>query len=93
MGKYINDHPLSLTLGMQATYHKKKIYVPNEVSKMLYLKDGDKVEYVVQGEDVVELKINRKSSGKDLLLKELENPRPLQAKTPLRRKAIYEDVD
>lgn len=78
---------------MQATYHKKKIYVPDEISKKLHLKDGDKVEYVIQGEDAIELKINRRSSGKDLLLKQLENPRPLEVKTPLRRKAIYEDVD
>lgn len=55
--------------------------------------DGDKLEYVVRGEDTVELKINSKSSGKGLLLKELENPRPLQSKTPLGRKTIYEDID
>ncbi|MHB8568110.1 MAG: hypothetical protein ACYC7D_15160 [Nitrososphaerales archaeon] len=78
---------------MQATYHKKKIYVPDEVAKKLNLKDGDKVEYVIQGEDAIELKINRKKSGKDLLLKQLENPRPLQAMTPIRRKTIYEDID
>lgn len=78
---------------MQSTYHKKKIYVPDEVAKKLNLKDGDKVEYVIQGEDSIELKINRKNSGKDLLLKQLENPRRLQATAPIRRKTIYEDID
>lgn len=78
---------------MQATYHKKKIYVPEEIAKKINLKDGDKVEYVIQGEDIIELKINRKNSGKDLLLKQLESPRPLRTITPIRRKTIYEDVD
>jgi hypothetical protein len=78
---------------MQATYHKKKIYVPSKIVKKLRLKDGDKVDYIICGEDSVELKINRKRSGKDLLLHELENPKPLQAKGSLRRRSIYEDVD
>ncbi len=78
---------------MQATYHKRKIYVPNKVAQELGLKDGDKVDYIIQGEDKVELRISRKKSSKDLLEKELNNPRPLGAKPPLRRKEIYEDVD
>ncbi len=79
---------------MQATYHKKKkICVPDQVVKKLHLKDGAKVEYLVSGEDTVELKINRKSSAKDLLLTQLENPRPLHAESPIRRKTIHEDVD
>ena len=78
---------------MQATYHKKKLYVPDEIAKKLSLKDGDKVEYSIRSEDVVELKINRRKSGKDLLLKEIRNARPLGIKSPLRRKEIYEDID
>ena len=56
---------------MQATYHKKKIYVPGKIVKKLHLQDGDKVDYIIRDEDSVELKINRKSSSKDLLLHEL----------------------
>jgi len=78
---------------MQTTYHKKKLYVPNEIAKKLGLKDGDKVEFAIRGEDTVELKINRRKSGKDLLLKEIRNARPLGIKSRLRRKDIYEDVD
>lgn len=80
---------------MQATYHKKKIYVPDEVAKKLRLKDGDKVEYVMQEDegDTVKLKIERRRSAKDLLLKELKNPKPLGARYPIRRSDFYEDVD
>ena len=57
---------------MQATYHKKKIYVPGKIVKKLHLQDGDKVDYIIRDEDSVELKINRKRSSKDLLLHELK---------------------
>jgi bifunctional DNA-binding transcriptional regulator/antitoxin component of YhaV-PrlF toxin-antitoxin module len=77
---------------MQATYHKKKIYVPDAIAEKLHLKDGDKVEYSVQGEDAVSLKIKRKKSAKDLLLKRLGNPVAIQAKHPVRRRVIYEDL-
>lgn len=77
---------------MQATYHKKKIDVPDEVAKKLRLKDGDKVEYVMQEDDgdSVKLKIERRRSAKDLLLEELKNPKPLGAKSPIRRSDSYE---
>ncbi|MDA4129436.1 MAG: hypothetical protein OK457_01575 [Thaumarchaeota archaeon] len=80
-------------MGMQATYHSKKIYVPDEIAKKLSLKDGDKVEYFIRGEDMVELKINRRKSSKELLLKEIKNARPLGIRSKLHRKEIYEDID
>jgi AbrB family looped-hinge helix DNA binding protein len=78
---------------MKATYHKKKIYVPKKIVEKLHLKDGDRVDFTVRNEDSVEIKISRRSSGKDLLLKELENPRKVGVKGSLRRREIYEDID
>jgi bifunctional DNA-binding transcriptional regulator/antitoxin component of YhaV-PrlF toxin-antitoxin module len=76
----------------QTTYHKRKIYVPDEIAEKLGLKDGDKVQYSIQGDDIVNLKIERKSSAKNLLLRELQSPKPIRAKRPIRRRAIYEDA-
>lgn len=78
---------------LEATYHKKKLYVPNEIVERLQLKDGDKVDYVILGQDEVELKINRTKSAKDLLMKELNSPKPIGVKSPLKRREIYEDVN
>jgi antitoxin component of MazEF toxin-antitoxin module len=79
---------------MQATYHKKKIYVPKKIVETLHLEDGDRVDYVVRNENSVELRISRSSSGKDLLLQELKNPKPIGARVgSLRRRIIYEDSD
>jgi len=78
---------------MQATFHKKKIYVPKKIIEKLHLEDGDQVDFTIRSEDSVELRINRKSSGKDLLLKGLQNPRPIGVKGSLRRREIYEDID
>jgi bifunctional DNA-binding transcriptional regulator/antitoxin component of YhaV-PrlF toxin-antitoxin module len=75
---------------MQATYHKKKLYVPNEIADKLELKDGDKVEYTIRGDDEIELKINRTKSGKNLLLRELSAPKHIGAKGPIKRREIYE---
>ena len=77
---------------MQATYHRNKLYVPNEIVKRLELKDGDKVEYAIRGEDEIDLKINRAKSGKSLLLRELRSPKRIGAKGPIRRREIYEST-
>jgi hypothetical protein len=70
-------------------YNHKKTYVQKRWQR-LHLEDGGRVDKETR---TSESKINRKCSPKDLLLIELEHPRPIGIKGSLRRRVIYEDVD
>jgi hypothetical protein len=59
-----------------------------KVIEELKLRDGDKVEYRLLGSDVVELKIERKRSSKQILLDEIRNPQSLGIKRTLKRRTI-----
>lgn len=78
---------------MKGSRISSRIASQKKIVEKLHLEDGGRMEYTIRNEDSLELKITRKSSGKDLLLMELENPRKIGVKGSLRRQQIHENID
>ena len=73
------------------TFHKKKIYIPQEIQDQLGLEDGDKlIIQLEKGE--IRLRTKKSDEATKRLLAFLENPPALgEIKGSLRRRDIYAD--
>lgn len=76
----------------EATYHKRKLYVPKEVEERLGLMDGDKAEIRIVDDRSFAVIVKRKSSPEDRIVRRtLEGPFTFTLKRPLKREDYYED--